>query len=67
LASCRRSTPAARLLDAGLGDELRLILYMLTAGQGKPLFPAAEHRHKLELRLVQPFGDGRVSLVYVTS
>ena len=54
----------ASLLDAGLVDELRLIVYPLIAGAGKPLFAAVEHCHKLELRSVQPLGDGRVSLVY---
>lgn len=54
----------ASLVDAGLVDELRLIVYPLIAGAGKPLFAAVEHCHKLGLRSVQPLGDGRVSLVY---
>jgi len=52
------------IIDAGLVDELRLILYPLLAGEGKALFAMTEHRHGLELRKVQQLPDGRVSLVY---
>ena len=52
------------LIDAGLVDELRLILYPLLAGDGNALFAMTKHRHKLELRKVQQLPDGRVSLVY---
>ncbi len=55
---------AASLIDAGLVDELRLLVYPLIAGGGKPLFAAAERRHGLELRSAQPLADGRVSLIY---
>jgi dihydrofolate reductase len=54
----------ASLIDAGLVDELRLIVYPLIAGEGKPLFATAKHRRRLELRNVQQHRDGRVSLVY---
>jgi dihydrofolate reductase len=54
----------ASLLDAGLVDELRLIVYPLIAGQGKPLFAATERRRGLELRKVQQLQGGRVSLIY---
>jgi dihydrofolate reductase len=37
----------ASLIDAGLVDELRLLVYPLIAGAGKPLFAAAERRHAL--------------------
>lgn len=51
------------IIEAGLLDELRLIVYPLIAGAGSPLFPAAS-RHGLELRDVDKLSDGRVSLVY---
>jgi dihydrofolate reductase len=54
----------ASLIDAGLVDELRLIVYPLIAGQGKPLFATAERRHNLTLREARPLADGRVNLTY---
>jgi dihydrofolate reductase len=50
-------------LQAGLVDELRLIVYPLIAGEGTALFTSPE-RHGLELRNVDSLSDGRVSLVY---
>jgi dihydrofolate reductase len=52
------------LIDAGLVDELRLIVYPLIAGAGKLLFGKVEHRRRLELRKVRELSEGRVSLVY---
>ena len=54
----------ASLIDAGLVDELRLIVYPLIAGQGKALFAATERRRVLELRKVQQLSAGLASLVY---
>ena len=54
----------ASLIDAGLVDELRLIVYPLLAGDGKALFGTAHNRRGLELRKVQQLTDGRVSLIY---
>jgi dihydrofolate reductase len=54
----------AALIDGGVVDELRLILYPLIAGPGKTLFATAAQRRNLELRTAQPLPDGRVSLVY---
>jgi dihydrofolate reductase len=54
----------ASLIDAGLVDELRLLVYPLLAGEGKALFSTTEHRRGLELRQAQPLPDGRVSLIY---
>jgi dihydrofolate reductase len=54
----------AALLDAGLVDELRLILYPLIAGPGRPLFATIAGRHRLELRRNLQLQGGRVSLVY---
>jgi dihydrofolate reductase len=55
---------AASLIDAGLVDELRLIVYPLIAGEGKALFAAMAGRHGLELRKALPLPDGCVSLIY---
>jgi dihydrofolate reductase len=54
----------ASLIDAGLVDELRLIVYPLIAGEGKALFATTERHRGLELRKVQQLPDGRVSLIY---
>jgi dihydrofolate reductase len=51
------------IIEAGLLDELRLIVYPLIAGEGSPLFSAV-NRRGLELRDVEKLSDGRVSLVY---
>ena len=55
----------ASLIDAGLVDELRLIVYPLVAGEGKALFTTTKRRG-LELRKVQQLQGGRLSLVYGT-
>ena len=54
----------AACIDAGLVDELRLIVYPLIAGGGVALFATAERRRELELRAVEQLSDGRLSLVY---
>ena len=54
----------ASLIDAGLVDELRLIVYPLVAGEGKALFATIANRCQLELQKVQQLSGGRVSLVY---
>jgi dihydrofolate reductase len=54
----------ASLIDAGLVDELRLIVYPLIAGEAKALFAATFRRRGLELRKVQQFRGGLVSLIY---
>src|SRR5262249_38311251 len=48
------------LIDAGLVDELRLIVYPLIAGRGKALFATAENRRGLELRDVRQLSGGRL-------
>lgn len=58
------SRTVASLIDAGLVDELRLIVYPLIAGGGKALFATTKGRRGLELRKVQQLADGCVSLVY---
>ncbi len=54
----------ASCIDAGLVDELRLIVYPLIAGGGVALFATAERRRELELRAVEQLSDGRARLVY---
>jgi len=54
----------ASLIDAGLVDELRLLVYPLIAGGGKTLFATTERRQKLELRQARPLPDGRANLIY---
>ena len=50
-------------IDAGLVDELRLIVYPLIVGEGKALFSSSA-RHAMELRKVEQLRDGLLSLVY---
>ena len=52
-----------RLIDAGLVDELRLIVYPLLAGQGKPLFTTSIRR-RFDLLKTDSMTGGRVALVY---
>lgn len=54
----------ASLIDAGLVDELRLIVYPLIAGEGKALFATTKGRRVLELRSAQKLQGGRASLIY---
>ncbi|HWN81887.1 MAG TPA: dihydrofolate reductase family protein [Candidatus Udaeobacter sp.] len=54
----------ASLIDAGLVDEVRLIVYPLIAGKGTPLFATTESRRGLELRRVDQLPGGKLSLVY---
>ncbi len=53
----------ASLIDAGLVDEMRLIVYPLIAGEGKALFTTTKRRG-LELRKVEQLTDGRMSTIY---
>jgi dihydrofolate reductase len=54
----------ASLIDAGLVDEIRLIVYPLIVGPGKALFATTERRRQLELRKVQQLPGGLLSLIY---
>ena len=56
----------ASLIDAGLVDELRLLVYPLVAGNGKALFATADRRRELELSKAEQLPDGRVSLIYAS-
>ena len=54
----------AACLDAGLVDELRLIVYPLVAGPGLGLFETVGTRRGLALRAAEALRDGRVRVVY---
>jgi dihydrofolate reductase len=51
------------LIDAGLVDELRLIVHPLIAGDGRALF-TMNVRRALQLRSAQQLPEGRLGLVY---
>ncbi len=55
---------ALSLIDAGLVNELRLIVYPLMAGEGKSLFATPPRRRHLELLDVRQLQGGLVGLTY---
>ena len=55
---------AAEFIDAGLVDEIRLIVYPLIAGPGKALFATTTGRHKLALTNMQQLPGGKLGLTY---
>jgi dihydrofolate reductase len=55
---------AASLIEAGLVDELRLIVYPLIAGEGLALFATTQPRRRLELRNVEELPEGRLRVSY---
>ncbi len=55
---------AASCVDAGLVDELRLIVYPLIAAQGKAFLAMMERRRGLELQDVRKLPAGRLGLIY---
>lgn len=54
----------AGLIDAGLVDELRLIVHPLIAGPGTALFATTARRTALALQSVETLEAGRIRLVY---
>lgn len=52
----------ASLIDAGLVDELRLIVHPALAGEGKPLFSPAARGRKVAFTGARPLPDGRVRI-----
>jgi len=54
----------ASLLDAGLLDEVRLLVYPLIAGPGKALFATIAKRHNLKLISALQVSEGLISAVY---
>lgn len=55
---------AASLIEAGLVDELRLLVYPLVVKEGRALFESVNNRRDLELRKAEQRPDGRASLIY---
>lgn len=55
---------ARSLIDHGLVDEMRLIIYPLIAGAGTTLFETNLSRRPLELKECTQLGDGRVLMAY---
>jgi dihydrofolate reductase len=54
----------ATLMQAGLIDELRLIVQPVILGGGMPLFGGVRQRHPLELVAATPGAGSRVDLTY---
>ena len=52
------------LLDAGLLDELRLIVHPVLVGAGQSITGAFSSRQHLQLVAAEPFAGGRVTLTY---
>jgi dihydrofolate reductase len=52
------------LINAGLIDELRLMVNPLILGGGKPLFKDVKERHALRLAEVKQCKSGKVMLTY---
>ncbi len=55
----------AGLIDAGLVDELRLLIYPAMAGDGRPLFSTRAVARSVTFRNVAQLPDGRVALTCV--
>lgn len=57
-------TLVTNLLNAGLLDELRLIVHPLLLGGGRALFEGVSDRRKLSFLGAEPATDGRMVLAY---
>jgi riboflavin biosynthesis pyrimidine reductase len=55
------------LLNAGLLDELMLLVHPLLLGGGRPLFAGVKDVHRLKMTRCETMKDGRALLVYRTS
>jgi dihydrofolate reductase len=58
------ATLVSSLMNAGLVDELRLVVAPIVLGAGKPLFKYVNDRHQLEFIGAQPLNSGTVRLTY---
>jgi dihydrofolate reductase len=61
------ATLVSSLMNAGLVDEIRLVVQPLVLGGGKPLFKDVKERHALTLLIASPLKAGAVSLSYGVS
>jgi riboflavin biosynthesis pyrimidine reductase len=60
-------SPAWSLLEAGMVDELSLMVYPTVVNDGIPLFAGAETRTKLELQHCSELPLGVLHLTYVAA
>src|SRR5262245_38610908 len=60
------ATLVSNLMNAGLIDELQLLVNPLILGGGKALFKDVKERHALKLVKAKPLKSGKVSLIYST-
>jgi dihydrofolate reductase len=58
------ATLVTSLMNAGLVDEIRLIVQPIILGGGKPLFRDVKARHSLTFLTARPLKNGAVSLNY---
>ena len=58
------ATLVSSLMNAGLVDEIRLVVQPIVLGTGKPLFEDVKERHALTLLIAKPLDAGAVSLRY---
>jgi dihydrofolate reductase len=60
------ATLVSSLMNQGLIDELRLVVYPIVLGGGKALFKDVTQRHALTFREAKPLESGLVRLTYST-
>lgn len=58
------ATLVSSLMNAGLVDEIRLVVQPIVLGGGKALFKNVRERHALTLLTAKPLSAGAVSLTY---
>jgi dihydrofolate reductase len=60
------ATLVSSLMNAGLIDELHLLVNPFILGGGKALFKDVKERHAVKLLKAKPLRSGKVSLIYST-
>jgi dihydrofolate reductase len=60
------ATLVSSLMNAGLVNELRLLINPVVLGGGKALFKDVKERHALTVMRAKPLKSGKVSLTYST-
>ncbi|MBR2690630.1 MAG: dihydrofolate reductase family protein [Aquamicrobium sp.] len=58
------ATLVSSMVEAGLVDELRLVVIPIILGAGKALFKDVRHRHALTLEAADRLKSGNVRLIY---